>query len=154
MKKNIVISGLLAASLLPGLAFSATQNTNLNATATVPAVCNFAGVSNIAFGSYDPTSATPTDSNGSVDIRCTKNTLYEVIITGARTMLNGGDSLAFELYSNFAGGAVWSNAFGTGVTNTPLTNLPTTHTIYGRVPALQDVPAGAYAGTVTITVQY
>ncbi len=156
LKKLITLSAASAAIVLSGMSHAATVTGTLNANANVPSVCNIAGVTDINFGNYDPTAATPTDANGDVGVRCTKNTLYEVYISAGRTMTDGTDTLNFELYNDAPGSTVWGNVLGDpgNITNTPASNAPTTHTVYGRVPALQDVGAGAYAGSVTITVNY
>ncbi len=156
LKKLITLTAASAAIALSGMSHAATATGVMNANATVPSVCNLAGVTDITFGNYDPTSATPTDANGDVNVRCTKSTLYEVYISAARTMTDGTDTLNFELYSDAPGSTVWGSTLGAGgnVINTPATNAPTTHTIFGRVAALQDVAAGNYAGSVTITVNY
>ena len=156
LKKLITLSAASAAIVLSGMSHAATATGTLSANASVPSVCNIAGVTDITFGSYDPTSATPTDANGDVGVRCTKGTAYEVFISTVRTMTDGTDTLNFELYNDVSGGTVWGDVVGHAgnVSNTPASNAPTTHTIYGRIPALQDVGAGNYAGSVTITVNY
>lgn len=156
LKKLLTLSVASAAIVSSGVAWAATATGTLNANATVVSVCNVAGITDINFGNYDPTSATPADANGDVNVRCTKNTPYQVYISAARTMTDGADTLNFELYNDAAGGTVWGTTTGDAgnVTNTPASNAPTTHTIFGRVAALQDVGTGAYAGSVTVTVEY
>lgn len=156
LKKLITLSAASAVIVFSGMSHAATATGTLNASANVPSVCNISGITNITFGNYDPTSATPTDANGDVGVRCTKGTAYEVFISTIRTMTDGTDTLSFELYNDAVGGTVWGDSVGHAgnISNTPASNAPTTHTIFGRIPALQDVGAGAYAGSVTITVNY
>lgn len=153
---KLAIAVLMIAGAVPGLGHSATATGTLTATATVNSVCNVTGITNIAFGGYDPTSVTPTDANGDVSVSCTKNTPYQVYISAVRTMSDGTDTLNFQLYNDAVGGTVWGSATGApgNITNTPASNAATAHTIYGRIPALQNVGSGAYTGNVTVTIEY
>jgi spore coat protein U-like protein len=73
-----------------------------------------------------------------------------------RRMIKGTEPLTYNLYLNAARTTIWGD--GTGGTsrysdpNPP--NKDTIVTIYGRVPAGQDVTAGAYTDTVTATITW
>ncbi|MBW2467563.1 MAG: spore coat protein U domain-containing protein, partial [Deltaproteobacteria bacterium] len=123
--------------------------------------CKITGVTDVAFGNYDPTEdTTPTDATGSVTMRCTKNSTFETYISGGagvREMIDGTNLLPFELYYDSAGGTVYPNTTpgydpfgGAGTTD----NSEFTINIYGRIPVLQDVPAGTYSKDLTFTVDY
>lgn len=48
---------------------------------------------------------------------------------------------------------------GAGTISTSVLGLPclagsANHTVYGRIPAAQNVPSGAYADTITVTVTF
>lgn len=66
-------------------------------------------------------------------------------------MVAGADHLGYELYSDAARANLWTTATlvaGTG------TGTAQTINVYGRIAALQNVPAGAYADVVVATVNF
>ena len=154
MKRILMILAVASVVLVSVNAMAATDTSNLTSTVIVQTICTISSVTNLDFGTYDPTSATNDDDGvGDVTFRCTKNTAYDVYITGARTMTDGTDTLNFEMYTDTPGGTVWPSALP-GVNGTTADNSPITQNIYGRIPALQDVEAGTYNGTVVVTVEY
>jgi len=154
MKRILIIFAVLAVVLASVDAMAQTDTQNLTSTAVVPSICTITTVTNLDFGTYDPTSATDDDDGvGDASFRCTKNTAYDVYITGARTMTDGTDTLNFEMYTDVGRTAAWASA-SPGTTGTAASNAPITLDIYGRIVALQDVQAGTYNGTVVVTVQY
>jgi spore coat protein U-like protein len=68
-------------------------------------------------------------------------------------MTDGTDTLNYDLYQDISRATVWAAA-SPGTTGISANNAPNITNIYGRIPALQDVQAGAYSGTVTVTVEY
>ncbi len=67
-------------------------------------------------------------------------------------MSDGRDYLVYQLYDNTGRTTVWGN--GSGGTATISMNSSGTATIYGRLPAKQNVSAGAYADTILVTVSF
>ena len=154
MRALIVLALTVMFVLTATVAMAATATSPLTASASVPATCRITSVTNLNFGTYDTTDSANNDNGvGNVKFRCTKNTGYDVYITGTRQMVNGPDVLTFQMYQEVARTTVWSSATP-GVTGTASSNAEITKDIYGRIPALQDVPANAYTGTVTVTIQY
>jgi spore coat protein U-like protein len=154
MKKLILIIVALSLVIFAAQAKAATDTSSVTATATVAANCNVESVTNLDFGSYDPTSATADDDGaGDVSFRCTKGTAYNTYITGARTMTDGTDTLNFEVYQEAGRTTVYPNA-SPGSSGTAADNTVITSNLYGRIAALQDVQAGTYNGSVTFTVEY
>jgi len=155
--KKIGIVMMLSAALVltAGAALAATATGNMNVSASVAANCRITGVTDITFGTaYDPTDPAANDSgSGDFTFRCTKNTAYGLYIAGTRTMTDGTDTLNFELYEDAGRTTVYDSA-SPGNTATAASNGPVTENVYGRIPALQDVGVGAYAGSVTVTVEY
>jgi spore coat protein U-like protein len=78
--------------------------------------CILTTLDSLTFGSYNPTSTTPSMATGSVGLRCTKAAVYAVTADGGLTrgnrMVSGGNSLAYELFTDSA----FSKPWGTGVT--------------------------------------
>ena len=126
----------------------------------------------VAFGGYSTTLVTPTDAAGSVSVRCTAllslTVNYTVdLATGssgsftARSMLQGASVLSYNLYTTAARTTVWGNGTGgtgrisaTGILVTPLTPHNATYTVFGRIPARQNVTIGSYIDTIVATVTY
>lgn len=114
----------------------------------------------VSFGSYNVFTGTPLDATGTVTYQCLLG-LQIVITLGRgsspvfipRTMRKGTESLNYNLYRDSTRMTVWGD--GTGGTSTLTAAallLPVTVSVFGRVPARQDVSAGAYSDTVIVTV--
>ena len=75
---------------------------------------------------------------------------------------NGADTLNYNLYTTNAYSVVWGDGTGSTVTvagsmrlTSPNPTKTNTHTVYGRIPALQDAAVGSdYQDNVTVTVTY
>ena len=74
MKKGIIILAILAAFVFIGTAMAATVSAPLRVTAGVVGTCNIKSVTDVSFGAYNTTSATPTDATGDITLQCTANT--------------------------------------------------------------------------------
>ncbi|MGH9372965.1 MAG: Csu type fimbrial protein [Vicinamibacterales bacterium] len=151
---------------LPPQALSAASDSaSLTVSATVVNNCTI-NTGALVFGSYDPVVANASaslDGTGTVTIACTKganttvglNTGSNALLTERRMADGSSNHLTYELYQDASRSAVWTNA-GAGIL-TP-TAAPSkaarTFNVYGRVPANQDVPAGAYTDTITATVNF
>lgn len=131
---------------------------------TAMAACTISTTS-VNFGTYNVFSTTPLDSTGSVTYTCEskdKNIVVTLDRGGAptfnpRQMSKGSEKLNYNLYLNAARTTIWGD--GTGGTSTHTDKNPTpfqaiTVTIYGRVPASQDVTAGSYSNTVVATILF
>jgi spore coat protein U-like protein len=159
---------------LCGAAMSASASTataTFTVTATVVNDCSIT-TTNIAFGNYDPTSATALTAQGAVSTKCTMGDVVSVALnqglnpgTGstaavpARQMATPGTSyLPYHIYTTSGGSTEW----GAGVvgTNTPpaqtsvSVNTALVFTTYGTILAGVNVPAGSYTDTVTATVTF
>lgn len=119
----------------------------------------------VSFGSYDVFSITPTDSTGTVSYRCTGSaaTVQITLDFGSnaqsttRYMTNGPDLMTYGLYLDAAMTSIWGDGTGSTLTyqaSSPPNNQWVNVTVYGRVPAGQDVSAGPYADTVTATINF
>lgn len=164
----VVVAGALSS---PSAALAAVATGTFQVTANVTATCLVSSTSNVAFGAYDTTAATNLQQTGSVSVRCTKNTAITSIdldlganASGAtRRMTNGTDFIAYELYkpaSAVPGAAcAYTSVWGTGAVNGLVpaaapNNAARTFNVCGQTTQGQDVGAGNYADTVTVTVNY
>lgn len=152
-----------AGCLISPAAQADTTTTTFAVTATVLKAC-VVTANPLAFGTYDPTAATPLDGSTTLSVFCTVGSSFTVgLNTGTasgatvttRRMTNGANTLGYALYQEAARTNNWGNTPGT---DTPLATtapvLPSTLTVYGRIPANQNVPAASYTDTITVTVNY
>lgn len=118
-----------------------------------------ATVVNVAFGGYDVFETQATETTGSVGVTCDSSTSYSISLSAglgtfaARVMTNGSNQLSYNLFTDSQRLTIWGD--GTGGTATEgATGTGGSYTIYGMIPALQNVPAGSYSDTVIVTVSY
>jgi spore coat protein U-like protein len=148
---------------------SSTATSDLSVSASVADNC-IISTSPLAFGSYDPISANASsalDNTGSVSVTCTSAASANVTLgqgsnadsgsTDAaplRRMADGSSHyLSYSLYSDSDRSTAWGNTAGTGVDHTG-TGESASLTVYGRISAGQNVPAGSYSDTVVATVTF
>lgn len=152
--------------------FAAEDTENLLVSASVTATCTIS-TAPVAFGDYDPTSATDLEGTGTVTVLCTNGTAgYVTLGEGAnadatstpdvpvRQMAGGAGGagrMTYHLYSEATHTDVWGNTPTTGLNHVG-DGTATALTVYGVVPAEQNVIAGsgatAYADTVVATVTF
>jgi spore coat protein U-like protein len=166
MKRTVLSLIALTALVVAAPAFAAQQTANLPITASVSAVCNITTTA-VAFGAYDPVvanAAAPLNANGAVNVACTKGTPATIDLgnglnpsgTATRQMISGANLLGYGLYKDAAFSQVWGSGMTGGSTaayNSP-TKAITAVTVYGSIPAGQDVGVGAYSDTVVATINY
>lgn len=114
----------------------------------------------VSFGQYDVFSSVAMDSAGTISINCDTSTPYDISLsTGSgtlsqRTLSSATDTLGYNLYTDTARTTVWGDGnMGTSTVGGS-TSGTVQHTVYGRVPAEQNVTAGSYSDTVVVTVSY
>ena len=153
--KTRVLACLGAITLLVGgMAWAATDTDTLTVTATVVDSAQIISVGDIAFGNYDPTTTVATDAGGSVTVRATSGMTYTIYIGADRTMTDGTDNLNYELFVDAPRTTAWGSTLATGEGYTAASNANVTYPIFGQIAALQDVGAGSYSDTVTITLEF
>lgn len=119
----------------------------------------------VVFGAYNVFATSPGDSTGTVVYRCTGNVdgLLITISKGRSTTFlprqlgKGLERLSYNLFRDAARTVVWGDySAGTSafIDLSPPNNRNETLTVYGRIPAGQDISAGAYTDSVTLTVNY
>jgi spore coat protein U-like protein len=121
--------------------------------------------SGVNFGSYDVFSASPVGSTGQFTWWCAPLTFPDVRNTltkgasptyAARTMVNGSNTLLYNLYLDSARTIVWGDeSDGTEAYCPQYSGLGQINVcIDGRVPASQDAAAGSYLDTVTLVINF
>lgn len=141
--------------------FAGSSSTNMNVSANVAANCKFAGsAQTLAFGGYDPQSATPLDSSATFQLSCISGTNVSIAFGNGqyasgpqRRMYDGVNKyMAYDLYSDASRSTTWNST--NTVNYSAASTSPHTLTVYGRVPAGQSVNTGGYSDTVTITATF
>jgi spore coat protein U-like protein len=128
----------------------------------------------LPFGNYDPNSGTARDVSGSITVTSTAFGVGLLTTIGytislndgvngsvaARKMVSGSAAtpLGYNLFTNNNYDQVWGNesvsdSF-TVLATVIGTSLTRSYTVYGRIPPKQYVSVGAYADTITVTVNY
>jgi spore coat protein U-like protein len=153
MKYLVVIITALVMVLTASSAMAQPATNNLGIAASVLASCSITSVTDLDFGTYDTTSGTDDDDGaGDVVFKCTKDTDYDVYITGTRSM-TVVDTLTFELYTDAGRTSVFPSAT-VGEAGTAPSNGNITMNIYGRIPNSQDVAVASYSTTLTVNVNW
>ncbi|MDX2220772.1 MAG: spore coat U domain-containing protein [Burkholderiales bacterium] len=150
-------------------AMAATTNTNVGVTTNVIANCSVTSTP-IAFGSYDPISATAVTAEGTLSIRCTRGTAPSVAMGdgnnfsgGSRRMTDGTAFLSYNVFTpasnapaaSCAGASTPYPSIAPGFVLTAApSNAARSYNICGQIPASQDVSAGAYSDTVVATITF
>ena len=136
--------GLGAALMIPAAASAATCHVTPQA---------------VSFGSYDPIAGASVDGIGSVGVACDEPVDFTIALTAGsgtfeeRRMSSGARQLAYNLYTSASRAVVWADGIaGSGVSSHGVTAVDLT--IYGRISAGQNVAAGSYSDSLTITLSY
>ncbi len=118
----------------------------------------------VSFGTYNVFATSPLDSTGSVTYNCGGKASITVSLSNGgaatynpRRMLKGGEALDYNLYLDASRTTIWGDGTGgTQIYSNPIVpnNTNITVTIYGRIPAGQDVSAGSYSNIITATVNF
>ena len=118
----------------------------------------------VSFGSYNVFAGSADDATGQITYRCTIPRPPVVMIHldkggspsfSPRQMRRGSETLNYNLYLDSTRSTIWGD--GTGGTQTySRANPPIFRnvnvSVFGRIPAGQDVSAGTYSATVTATI--
>ena len=156
----LLLTALVLALPLPASALCALCSCSVSATPVV-------------FGTYDPISSSPTDSDGSVLFTCGGLVggvvTYDVALNkgmnsttfSPRRMSSGANLLDYDLYTSSAHSSVWGDGTGGSqkisgsVTILVLGGTTRALVVYGRIPGNQtSVWAGTYSDAVLVTVTY
>jgi spore coat protein U-like protein len=159
---------LIAAAALPGAIVLAPSPADAACNPSSLCSCTVTATG-VSFGAYNPLSTAARDSTGSVRVRCTLLVALPGSFTvdlnaGAsgtyanRTLRSGASSLNYNLFTDLARTQIWGNGAGGSVRVTHnfsnLLVVDRTFTAYGRIAARQNVRAGSYSDTITVTVTY
>jgi len=118
----------------------------------------------VNFGDYITSAAS--DTTGNLDITCDPGIPYTAKLDAGQNsgggfvprkmrISGGGDTLDYNLYRDSARTEVWGDGSGNTYVQTGIGTGGSTHlTVYGRIPAGQNVRAGLYSDAVTVIVEW
>ena len=138
---------------------AATVSKVITIKATVATACSLS-VSNLNFGNYTGAALPGT---ATISLVCTNSMPYTIGLnqgngTGAsivtRKMISGSNILNYSLYQNVNNTIVWGDVIGTNTVAGAGTGSTQNYTIYGLVPAGQNVPTGTYNDIINVTVNF
>ena len=130
------------------------------------AACQIAATS-INFGKYDVFDITAVNGMGSITVSCDEAPTADVAISISESLYSGdfynrqmknmgdGNLLNYNVYTDIAQTKIWGN--GTGSSSTQLIKNVTKNkakmvTVYGSIPARQNISAGTYGDNLTVTI--
>jgi spore coat protein U-like protein len=119
----------------------------------------------VNFGNYNVFNGSSLDSTGTITYRCNAqaSNITVGLTRGAsstftpRRMSKGVEVLTYNLFRNAARTNIWGDGTsGTAVYSraNPPNNSNVNLTVYGRIPAGQDVSAGTFSDTVTAVINF
>ena len=126
----------------------------------------------MSFGNYDVFAAAPSDATSTVTTSCNSflgaSTVTITFSTGQsgsffpRNLVSGTNILDYNLYKTAAYAQVLGNGnngtvsttFSPGCPGFFGTCIPYSVTLYGRIPAQQNVVPGSYSDTITVTATF
>ncbi|MBA4422142.1 MAG: SCPU domain-containing protein [Syntrophus sp. (in: bacteria)] len=106
------------------------------------------------------------DSTGTIEVSCTANSSVSIAIgpsgnTGGFSprklkQTSGSDLMNYNLYTTSARTTIWGDGTqGTSTVNQLVRKQsPSNLTVYGTVPASQDVYVGLYTDSLVVTINY
>ncbi|MEO7736290.1 MAG: spore coat U domain-containing protein [Kofleriaceae bacterium] len=146
---------------------SADATANLSVSASVVNGCTITG-NTLGFGAYNTVSGAAVNSSALIQVACTTGT--ETTITlgegahpeGAssatvplrRMIDDNGNLMSYLLFSDARRLTVWGDTVGTGLPYTAETSAGADQTVFGRITANQDLPAGTYTDSVVATIAF
>ncbi len=154
MKTLGTIAAAMSVFGLATTAAAATVDTTFLVTANVAASCSVTST-DLAFGQYDPFSATPRDASTTIQVTCTNGQTYGMSVNGGptgRSMAGPAPStLSYGLFNDTGR----TTPFFAAAASLTGTGSAVPHSVYGRIPAGQtSAVVGNYQDSVTITVTY
>ena len=112
----------------------------------------------ISFGAYDPLRDVDTNGTGSIQLACDEPVTATVILARSgpsldRMMTNGISQLVYGLYADPQRNTIWGDGMGGSQTVT-VQGTSISQPVYGKILKRQQVTAGSYNDTITVTISY
>jgi spore coat protein U-like protein len=155
----LLLFSVMTWGVFTGNSYAATTTGTFTVSSTVVATCSVSA-SNLTFGNYI---GAQVDATTTIGVTCTNGSPYDIGLdagtapgatTSTRQMVSGGNTLNYSLFSNAGRTANWGNIVGTDTVNITGNGGLQNTTVYGRIPASQLSPVGAYTDTITVTITF
>jgi len=163
MKRSVISPRTASAHWLARLGMCVTLLAGTPQASLAGPACAFTSETPVSFGVYDVFTALPNNNGvGSIVIKCTGGGgPYDVTLsTGqsnnyvSRLMRSGNYLLNYNLYTSTARTIVWGNGSGGSSRVSVPKNSTQTLSIFGHIPARQDVAVGVYSDNIHVTVHF
>lgn len=160
-----VLAGATACLLAPGVP---AQSGVYTTTAELPVTLEIAGscqvrTTDLDFGNYNAASPSALLGQTAVQVTCTQGLNIEIGLGAGqggggnvqdRRMSSGADTLRYGLYQDAARRVNWGNTSGVDTTELQGSGREQVVTIFGQIPARQQVAPGRYGDTIVVHVYY
>jgi spore coat protein U-like protein len=157
------LGALLIAALPLSRAAAVTTTSQMQVTANVQATCTVSS-GDMAFGAYQGGTATPVDATATITATCPPGQTYTIGLnaglgggttsTRMMTLSGGGATLNYGLFTETSHTTNWDDIGGTTTHSGTGDGSAQAITVYGRIPAGQNVRTGLYEDTITVTMDY
>jgi spore coat protein U-like protein len=160
---SIIGAASYPASCSSGGTVGAVSTFGFEVSATVPTSCQLSAATELNFGSQAGPIAGVQDNSSTITMTCRNRTAWNLGLDNGqnhdgstRRMRLGftGNYVSYQLYRDSDRSLAWGNVIGTNTATGTGTGSAQSQTVHGRVPGAQNVPAGNYSDTVTVTVTY
>lgn len=159
-----VIAAMGMSSAFADVAQSNSGSTvNVNSSTSVVKKCTTLTGGSISFAAYVPDATADNDAATTVSVKCTKGTPVSISMDegegdgateATRILTSDDDTLEYSLYQNSARSTLWGSGSDVASFNGDGLLSTTTLSVYGRIPAGQDVKPGAFTDSVLVTLTY
>lgn len=165
LRPAVALGAVLIVALLCTWAGAVTTTATMQVTANVQATCTVS-TGNLAFGNYTGGSASPVDATATITATCPPGQGYTIGLSaglgpGATTATRmmtisgpGSATLNYGLFSDTSHSTNWDDIGGTHTVTGTGNSTGQAITVYGRIPAGQNVQTGLYEDTITVTMSY
>lgn len=161
-QKVSLAAAALASLVMGGTAFADQSDSVLAVDATLTSACAVSAAATISFGSFSTLAAVDqtADSGSTFTVACSSDMEPAIFVTGTRTVINGANTMPFNL--SLTSGAAADDLPATLALAAPLTvvqdGTAKVVPLYARLAKANfgSLPAGAYANgsAVTVSVLY
>ncbi|MDE2069775.1 MAG: spore coat protein U domain-containing protein [Gammaproteobacteria bacterium] len=124
----------------------------------------------VNFGNYNPLNVASVTGTSTLTFQCPSGVprsgiTYTISLSSGsgtyvqRTLTSGGNVLNYNLYTDSTLTTVWGDGSSGSTTVSTTVSRPqaragVTNTVYGNIPAQQDMIPGSYTDTITVTVTF
>lgn len=144
---------------IPLSSLAADETDTFDVTATVASACSVSAT-DLAFGTYD--SVLGTNGTSSITSNCTLATSYTLALDfGGAADVNSrvmdgpnSETLSYQLTQDVAGLIPWGTVADGDEVSLVGTGLDVVTTVFGQIASGQNVEAGSYTDTITVTLTF